>query len=55
MSGLSLAIGVIVLRALGDLGIVGAGLKWPNDVLAIESGRPGDKLAGILVELSGEY
>jgi BirA family biotin operon repressor/biotin-[acetyl-CoA-carboxylase] ligase len=50
LSGLSLAVGVIVLRALDELGIPGAGLKWPNDVLA---GR--GKLAGILVELSGEY
>lgn len=50
LSGLSLATGVIVLRALQALDIHGPRLKWPNDVLA-ESG----KLAGILVELSGEY
>jgi BirA family biotin operon repressor/biotin-[acetyl-CoA-carboxylase] ligase len=50
LSGLSLAIGVMVLRALEQLGIAGAGLKWPNDVLATEG-----KLAGVLVELSGEY
>lgn len=50
LSGLSLATGVIVLRALQALGIHGARLKWPNDVLA-----DGGKLAGILVELSGEY
>lgn len=55
LSGLSLAIGVIVLRALEDLGIDGAGLKWPNDVLAVVDGQPAGKLAGILVELSGEY
>lgn len=56
LGGLSLAVGAIVLRALDSLGIGGAGLKWPNDVLArAEDGRPGGKLAGILVELSGEY
>jgi BirA family transcriptional regulator, biotin operon repressor / biotin---[acetyl-CoA-carboxylase] ligase len=50
LSGLSLATGVIVLRALHALGVHDARLKWPNDVLA-----EGGKLAGILVELSGEY
>ncbi|OOG66363.1 biotin--[acetyl-CoA-carboxylase] ligase [Rhodanobacter sp. B04] len=55
LSGLSLAVGVIVLRAMESLDIAGAGLKWPNDLLAIEDGRPGGKLGGILVELSGEY
>ena len=34
LSGLSLAVGVMLIRALDDLGIRTAGLKWPNDVLA---------------------
>jgi BirA family transcriptional regulator, biotin operon repressor / biotin---[acetyl-CoA-carboxylase] ligase len=50
LSGLSLAVGVMLIRALDELGIRTAGLKWPNDVLAGNA-----KLAGILVELSGEY
>jgi BirA family transcriptional regulator, biotin operon repressor / biotin---[acetyl-CoA-carboxylase] ligase len=48
-SGLSLAAGLAVLRALEEYGVVGAGLKWPNDVL-----WDGRKLAGLLVELQGE-
>ena len=54
LSGLSLAMGVIVLRALDELGIPGAGLKWPNDVLAACGRGVRGKVAGILVELSGE-
>lgn len=50
LSGLSLAVGVAVVTALEDLGVAGVGLKWPNDVMA-----DGAKLAGILVELNGEY
>jgi BirA family biotin operon repressor/biotin-[acetyl-CoA-carboxylase] ligase len=50
LSGLSLAVGVAVIRALADCGIDDIGLKWPNDVLA-----HGKKLGGILVELGGEF
>jgi BirA family biotin operon repressor/biotin-[acetyl-CoA-carboxylase] ligase len=55
LSGLSLAVGVMVLRTLEELGIAGAGLKWPNDILAAPGQDARGKLAGILVELSGEY
>lgn len=58
LTGLSLAVGVIALRALEVLGIDGAGLKWPNDLLVAPArchDGPGGKLGGILIELSGEY
>ncbi|MDH2917239.1 MAG: biotin--[acetyl-CoA-carboxylase] ligase [Gallionella sp.] len=49
LSGLSLAIGVAMVRALRELGVNNAGLKWPNDVLL-----PDGKLAGILLEAQGD-
>jgi len=55
LAGLSLAVGTMLLRALATLEIAGAGLKWPNDVLTRGTHQPGGKLAGILVELGGDY
>ena len=49
LSGLSLAIGVALMRALNELDIKSAKLKWPNDVLV-----DGKKLAGILIDLHGD-
>jgi BirA family transcriptional regulator, biotin operon repressor / biotin---[acetyl-CoA-carboxylase] ligase len=49
LSGLSLATGVAVMRALRALGVNGASLKWPNDVMGA-----GGKLAGILIEAQGD-
>ena len=48
-AGLSLAVGVAVVRALERSGITGIGLKWPNDLLWEER-----KLGGILLEVTGE-
>jgi BirA family biotin operon repressor/biotin-[acetyl-CoA-carboxylase] ligase len=50
LAGLSLVAGVALVQALADCGVTRVGLKWPNDVLA-----DGRKLAGILVELGGEF
>lgn len=49
LSGLSLVVGLAVARALKALGVKGVGLKWPNDIYI-----HGKKVAGVLVELSGE-
>src|ERR1700704_960359 len=49
LGALSLVIGVCALRALRELGVAGAGLKWPNDLLHGER-----KLGGVLIELRAE-
>ncbi len=48
-AGLSLAMGVAVIRALKQHNINDVGLKWPNDIYS-----QGKKLGGILIEVSGE-
>ena len=49
LSGMTLAVGLAVARALGASGFAGIRLKWPNDIVHERA-----KLGGILVELSGE-
>lgn len=49
LAGLSLAVGVAIVRALNALGASSVGLKWPNDVLT-----PQGKLAGVLIEAQGD-
>ncbi len=49
LSGLSLAIAVIVVRCLNRFSSVRFQVKWPNDILV-----DGQKLSGILVELRND-
>lgn len=53
LSGLSLAVGVALARAMEDLGVQGVCLKWPNDVL-LQRHDGFAKLAGILIELASD-
>ena len=59
LEGLSLASGVAVARALQRVGVRGAQVKWPNDILGIsnQAGKTSSneykKLAGILLEITG--
>jgi BirA family biotin operon repressor/biotin-[acetyl-CoA-carboxylase] ligase len=47
LTGLSLAVGVMLVQALESYGLSGIGLKWPNDIVYSQQ-----KLGGILVETS---
>jgi len=49
LSGLSLAVGVAIVRALNELDAQGVQLKWPNDILAARG-----KLGGVLIEAQGD-
>ncbi|MCP5278011.1 MAG: biotin--[acetyl-CoA-carboxylase] ligase [Thiobacillus sp.] len=49
LSGLSLAVGVFLVQALRERGLSRAAVKWPNDIVV-----DGEKLAGVLIELSGD-
>jgi BirA family biotin operon repressor/biotin-[acetyl-CoA-carboxylase] ligase len=53
LSGLSLAVGVALVRTLHQFGLAQAQLKWPNDIVA-KNGASIEKLAGILIELQGD-
>jgi len=49
LAGLSLAVGVAVVKALEAEGLAGVELKWPNDLVHKHL-----KVGGILVELNGD-
>lgn len=49
LEGLSLAVGIALVRGLKQLGVDGVQVKWPNDLL-----WRGKKLAGVLLEMSGD-
>lgn len=49
LSGVSLAVGVALIKALNKLEITDLQLKWPNDIY-----HKGRKLGGVLLELRGE-
>ncbi|MDO8465499.1 MAG: biotin--[acetyl-CoA-carboxylase] ligase [Gallionella sp.] len=49
LSGLSLAVGVAIARALKLFGAQGVLLKWPNDILTLRG-----KLGGVLIETQGD-
>jgi BirA family biotin operon repressor/biotin-[acetyl-CoA-carboxylase] ligase len=55
LSGLSLAVGVAIARALNGLGAQDVRLKWPNDILTGQGGPDGQrKLGGVLIEAQGD-
>src|SRR3546814_19463026 len=54
--------GVAAAEALHALGLDAVRLKWPNDLVVVDGGRPGSspgqvlrKLGGLLVEGRGEH
>ena len=49
LEGLSLVVGLAVMRTLQGFNVKDVGLKWPNDVLV-----RGQKITGILLELIGD-
>ncbi len=49
LSGLSLAVGLAIVRALQKINIADVKLKWPNDILSAHG-----KLGGVLIEAQGD-
>lgn len=53
LSGLSLVVGLALVRALHAMGLPQVQLKWPNDLIVMHEQR-WHKLGGILIELQGD-
>ncbi len=53
LSGLSLVVGLALVRALHAMGLPQVRLKWPNDLIVMHAQR-WHKLGGILIELQGD-
>lgn len=49
LEGLSLAVGLAVVKGLKEMGVSEAHLKWPNDILV-----SGKKICGVLIEMTGD-
>ena len=49
LEGLSLAVGVAVVRALNAVGVDQVQLKWPNDILLNDA-----KVGGVLLDMTGD-
>jgi len=50
LEGLSLAVGVVIVRAMSSFNLPDISLKWPNDIL-----MEGSKLGGVLIEVVGDH
>jgi BirA family transcriptional regulator, biotin operon repressor / biotin---[acetyl-CoA-carboxylase] ligase len=49
LSGLSLVVGMMIVKTLREFGFPDVGVKWPNDILAEQK-----KCGGILIEVQGD-
>jgi BirA family biotin operon repressor/biotin-[acetyl-CoA-carboxylase] ligase len=49
LGGLSLVVGLAIVRALRKTGVGAVGVKWPNDIVL-----DGKKLGGVLIETQGD-
>jgi BirA family transcriptional regulator, biotin operon repressor / biotin---[acetyl-CoA-carboxylase] ligase len=55
LAGLSLVVGLAVVRGLRGFGVDGLALKWPNDILVKYGDGGFAKVGGILIEMSAHH